>query len=285
MHSQELIELAAIVSANGPVLVRESGPLSPSSMEKYWVASKCRLDRWSRTLKHFVKNSPNSTPQWAENNWPSLQGTIEEILAGEVLARVWAAVTTAHDRQRETSHAEPITRSILIGHLEARHRVLTLLVRETGIRTEDAVRLNRLRKRIEGWTDTLVGYVSGEHNVSEFAIDPERARDFAEDLRHRSHMKGGRHVWPLLLGSMRAAFGRSLGPISPNADLNAKIANSVVACFRPELFNATGLFRSLWIVRLTNTASDTQGMLDELQALDFPSSRLPDSKRFANRID
>lgn len=271
MHSHQLIELAAIVSAHGPVLIRESGQLSTSSIEQYWVASKCRLDRWGHSLKNFAQNAPNASPQWHQENWPTIQGTIEEILTGEVLTRVWAAVTSAYDRQRGTAHVEPVTRSILIGHLEARHRVLTLLVRGPGISAERAVKLNQLRKRAERWTDTLVGHVSEQHDVSEFAIDPDRAKDFADDLRYRSRMKGGRHVWPLLLGSLRASFCKGLGPINPNADLNTKIANSILACFQPELFNSTGLFRSMWIVRLTNTADDTQGMLDELQALDSPT--------------
>ena len=53
-------------------------------------------------------------------------------------------------------------------------------------------------------------------------------------------------------------------PRSPNADLNARIASSILSCFQPELFDSTGLFCSMWLMRLVNAANDAQGMLDEL---------------------
>ena len=160
--------------------------------------------------------------------------------------------------------AEPIARSVLIGHLEARHRVLMLLVGGLGIDVEAAVRLNQLRRRVERWTDLLIGYLAGHDDVSEFAIEPERARDFAEDLRSQSQCPGGRQAWPLVVSSLRAAFRRGLEPLSPNADLNARIAASILCCFPADLFDSTGQFRSLWLVRLGNAASDAQGMIEEL---------------------
>ena len=74
--------------------------------------------------------------------------------------------------------------------------------------------------------------------------------DFAEDARRRG-FEASRLAWPLLLASLRKAFQRELGPVSPNADLNAGIAAGVLACFPTELFDTTGLFRSLWLMRMT----------------------------------
>ena len=109
------------------------------------------------------------------------------------------------------------------------------------------------------------------HGVSEFAFDPRRASDFAEDWRHRSGLQGSRHAWPLVLASLRAAFRPVLSPESPNAELNARIAASILACFPAELFDSTGLLRSLWLMRLTNIAEDTQGMIEELFKLERPA--------------
>ena len=58
---------------------------------------------------------------------------------------------------------------------------------------------------------------------------------------------------------------------SPNADLNGRIAKSILSCFQPELFDSTGLFCSMWLMRLVNAANDAQGMLDELLSNDRPS--------------
>ena len=54
--------------------------------------------------------------------------------------------------------------------------------------------------------------------------------------------------------------------ISPNADLNARIATAILSCFPAELFDSTGQFRSLWLLRLFNATSDAQGMIAELLA-------------------
>ena len=197
---------------------------------------------------------------------------LEEILTGEILTRVWAAVLCAYDRAHGAELAEPIARSVLIGHLEARHRVLTLLVQGPGIDADEAVKLNYLRRRSERWTDLLVGYLSPLLDTGEFAIDSRRARDFAQDLKYQGNFPGGRHAWPLVLASLRSAFRQGLGPLSPNADLNARIAASILSCFPPELFDSTGLFRSLWLLRLANVTNDAQGMIRELLALEGPAA-------------
>ncbi len=287
MHARELVELAAIVSAHGPVLIRGTRQLSNTSIEQYWVTSKCRLDRWGRSLKDFSDEADDPNPRRREQRWPRVRGVLEEIITGEMLTRAWTAVLCAHDRFHGTSQTESVARSVMIGHLEARHRVLNLLVRGPGIDAAEAVRLNHLRRRSERWIDLLVGYLTGMHDVAEFATDPDRAKEFAEDLRYQSHLKGGRHAWPLVLASLRTAFRKGLHPISPNADMNAKIASSILSCFQPELFDSTGLFRSLWLTRLSNITTDAQGMLEDLLSLESPSSRtnrVPLSTRLEDRL-
>ncbi|MHC4400170.1 MAG: hypothetical protein ACYTG0_10865 [Planctomycetota bacterium] len=268
MHARELIELAALVSVHGPVLVVGEGRVSTSALEQYWTASKSRLDRWGRALKQVSQRAARGELRLGAPRLANLRAVLEEIVTGEVLTRVWTAVLCAYDWRRGTDRTEPVARSVMTGHLEARHRVLTLLLNGPSIGAEEAVKLNRLRRRTERWTDLLIGYLTGLDDVSRFAVNPIRAREFAEDLRYRSHLKGGRFAWPLLVGSLRAAFARGLGPTSPNEELNARIAASILASFPPELFDSTGLFRSLWLLRLTNVTSDTQGMVDELLGLE-----------------
>jgi hypothetical protein len=264
MHARDLIELAAVVSAHGPVLIHGGAAISGSAVEQYWTASKCRLDRWARDLKQFSTEASHPTPEWRRTRWPLFCAVLEEVLTGEVLTRVFAAVMSAHDQEQGTDDASPLTRSIMLGHLEARTRVLRHLVRGPGIRAEEALRLNRLRRRAERWIDLLVGHLAGEVDVRQFAIDPSRAVDFGEDLGYQSRLSGGRHAWPLVQASLQAAFGQGLSPLSPNADLNDRIGTSVLSCFPPELFDSTGVFRSLWMVRLTNGTADAEGMLDDL---------------------
>jgi len=265
MHARELVDLASVLSAHGSMLIRHPGPLAHAGLEEYWIASKCRLDRWS----HRLGRTSGCGTTIATETIATKTALVEEVLSGEVLVRVWAAVACAHDRLQGCDNAEPVARSVLIGHLEARHRVLTLLL-SAKVDAEEAIRLDRLRRRAERWTDVLVGHLCQADEVAEFAFDPDRAADFAQDLRQQGQQPGGRHVWSLLQSSLRAAFHRDLSAVSPNADLNARIAGGILACFPTEVFDSTGLPRSLWSLRLAQTAADAQCMLSQLLAPDPP---------------
>ena len=210
-----------------------AGPqrLSPSAVQEYWTDSKCRLDRWAHSLKSFANDPATNDPEARRALWPRVRGVLEEILVSEMLTRVWTAVLCGCDRRRGSLEAEPVARSVLIGHLEARHRALTFLVQGPNVDMEAAVRLNQVRRRVERWTDVLIGRLAGKDDFGEFAFDAERASDFGRDLQFQSRRAGGRHVWALTLASLRTAFCRCLSPNAPNGDLNARIASSVLACF------------------------------------------------------
>ncbi len=99
-------------------------------------------------------------------------------------------------------------------------------------------------------------------------MNPDRARQFAEDLRRQSRHEGDRLAWSLIEASLRAAFGQGLVAASPNADLNTAIAASILSCFPADLFDGTGLFPSAWLMRLTRITSDTQGLIADLLSMD-----------------
>jgi len=286
MHARELIELAALAAAHGPALIEQHEPISAEPIEAYWTASKSRLDRWGWALKGISSRSSAAPKSLDHGEQETLRAVLEEILTGEVLTRVWTAVLCAYDRRRGTDQVEPIARSVLLGHLEARYRVLTLLVSGPAIDGELAVKLNHLRRRTERWTDMLVSYLTQAQDVSEFAIDPQRARDFAEDLDCQRAQRGGRHAWPLVMASLRAAFRQGLSPIIPNGELNAAIASSVLSCFPADLFDAVGVPHSAWLLRLSRVASDTEGAIEELLALERAPTPPTESdyRRLANRI-
>jgi hypothetical protein len=278
MHARELVELAAVLAAHGPALVRTRRPISAAGLEQYWTTSKVRLDRWACRLKRY---NAQTNPQRRRLLWPDTRGTIEDILAGEVLTRVWSAILCAHDYRRGADDAEPIARSVLIGHIEVRHRALTLLVGSLSVETEAATALNRLRRRVERWTDLLVGHLGDSRQTCQLAFDPQRAADFASDLSDRASQR--RQIDSLTLASLRAAFARALRSESPNPELNAQIAASILACFPGELFDSTGQFRSLWLLRLLNQASDAQGMIDALLATEPRSKPRPTAPIRRNR--
>jgi hypothetical protein len=265
MHVRELVEVAAMVACNGPLIVRRAGSLSEAHLEQYWAASKCRFEDWHRRLKC-------PTPFGAERSSGELDDRVElrsaldEIFVSEMLTRVWSAVLVGHDRRCHTSVDEPVARSVLISHMEARHRALSLLLDSQAFSMRAALAINRLRRRVERWTDVLIGGLLAECDVREFAVDADRAIDFAVDLDRRRNAPGGRQAWRLTLVSLRNAFQAGLHPVAANPEANARITASILGCIGDELFDSTGLLQSLWMMRLTAVTSDAQGMIEDLLA-------------------
>ena len=109
-------------------------------------------------------------------------------------------------------------------------------------------------------------FARGDLGTSAFAVDPQRAEDFSEDLAQRKGQPPDKLVWPLLLEGLRATFRQGLCSVCPNADLNSEIVSSILAFFQPELIDCAGLFQSLWLLRMTSTAHQAQGLIEQLLA-------------------
>src|SRR5436190_13800894 len=209
MHARELAELAALVAVHSPAIIHGSGRVPHSVSEQYWAASKCRLDRWGRLLRQLTA-STDQTLRPATLAWPRVRPVLEEILATEILTRLWTATAAAYDSARSDQELEPVARNIFSGHLDARRRLLTLLADGRVITLPDAVKLNHLRRRVERWTDMLLAHLAGMIDINEFAFEPERAHDFAEDLDHQAAQAERRVTCRLMLLSLKASFADDL---------------------------------------------------------------------------
>lgn len=266
MQAPQLVELAAVAAAHGAVLVRTTATISPTSLDQYWIASKCRLDRWFIALAKFREALQAPDLRSRKQASRQLGPLLEEVFTGDVLARVWAAVSVAYDQHHRAEAAEPIARSVWLGQIEASNRAMSFLLTGTAAAIDPprATAFNRLRRRCERWTDMLVGYLLDTADVSSLAPHPDRAKEFGHDLRHEIATGNSAAAWPLTLAALRAAFAKPRFGDSPNADLNGDIAAAVLACFPADLFDQTGLIPSLWLVRLANAAEDTAGMIDQL---------------------
>jgi hypothetical protein len=266
MQTAELVELAVLLVRQAPTLPMIESAGSLGGIENYWTSSKCRFDRWGRTLKQLR----DGDRQAFDVAGGTVRGLIEEILGSEILTRVWTAVVAAFDRRRGTQDNDIVVRSVYIGHMEMRHRVLRLLCEGTSLPWRDAVDLNRLRRRSELWTDMLLASTAAD--AREFAFEPERLRQVADDLSPGGAVANdGCDAAGFLEISVQAAAKSAFRSPAPNEDLNRAVASAVLEAFPAELFDAHGLFHSLWMLRLAAVADDTQRLIDEL----FDSERLP----------
>ncbi len=261
MHVAELTELAAVVALHAPDIVRTARQLPSRGVQRYWTVSKCRLDRWGRRLRSVGHEAFVSATISAQH-----QALAEEILASEVLTRVWTATMTAHDQQHGMDEAEPLARSIYLGHQEARNRVLRWLVNGPHLSLRQLDSLNTLRRRMERWTDSLLAHLSPLVDISPWVFDHERAADFTQDLA--DNPVNSQHCVGIVRNSLREAVLADAQPHSPNGDLNQQIASIIVACLPASYVAASDLPLALWLERLGSVADETQQLLDELYSLE-----------------
>lgn len=267
MHSRELVELAALAAVHAPAFVRGSQRPPQSACEEYWAASRCRLDRWTRILRRLADAS-TEVVRPTTLTWQRIAPALEEMLVSELLTRIWTAAAVAHDRNRDEAELEPIARNIWLGHQEVRRRLLALIADARGLEPDEIEHLEHLRRRMERWCDLLLAHLARDVDITEFAFDPARAVEFADDLDYQAAASERRFTCQLICSSLRAAFTPILAEHSPNADLNRRLAAAIVACYGDEFLAAVGFGRPLWLARMSTTADDAQHLIDELMAYD-----------------
>src|SRR5213076_1261354 len=155
-----LAELAALLAIHAPAIVEQRRPLAPGSRQTYWAASKCRLDRWGRVLRQLTAAEAEAQLP-APLAWPRVGPILEEILVSELLTRVWTATAAASDAALGEQELEPVARSVFTAHLDARRRVLSLIAEGRVLALGQIIELNRLRRRLERWTDMLLSHFTG----------------------------------------------------------------------------------------------------------------------------
>ena len=272
MHARDLVEVAVIVvtHADSFSAVEERRDELTTVWSRYWTVSRCRLDRWQQLL-----------PPNLEKRAPSTRSVAEEILTSEILTRVWTALL-CFPHHADRGEREPIARNIFLAHQESRNRVLKLLAHPDMLSNDDAVALNRLRRRCERWTDLLLAYLSRQGDVDEFAFDPERVHDFANDLREDGMFECRGESWLMLLASLRNAFQQGYCSSGLNADLNKQIASLTIRCFPTGSMGDVELAGSMWQMRLERLTWEAEGLVEELFQLDqmspAPLRRAPFAK-------
>ncbi|REK15598.1 MAG: hypothetical protein DWQ37_09020 [Planctomycetota bacterium] len=264
MHVRELVEVAGVVATSGPLIVEGAGPISQAHLGQYWAASRSRFDRWNQALKQLADEDTEFS-ELNTDHWVGLRSTLDEIFASEILTRLWTAIVVARERRTGTGNSEPVVRNIFDAHMEARRRALDVLLNAGCFSTRQPSAANRLRLRAERWSDMLLGSLLSDNDyLHEFAVNPERAADFALDLAQRQLQPGGGQAWRLLLVSLRLSFAGGMAPEPANPEANARLTSALLGCFPGELFDSTGLLSSLWMMRLSATASDAQGLIEDL---------------------
>ena len=258
MNLRQTVEIAGLVSAyNFPVI--ERGAALPSDrLQRYWTASRKRQGQWKTELDQAGRDLAAAPARDVPAVWNRITPTLEEIYSTEMLTRVWGATLVAVDRVRRTTEAEPLARNVMLGHMEARHGALELMVRASHVPLADMARLDRIRRRIERWTDLLLGHLVERFGLDDFAFDAERAVDFGSEQIGRDSALRPEQVWDLLLLSLRMAFPvTTAGPL-PRAALQIEIVGTVLGCFPEDAFHQEGAFKTATYNRIIRSGDHAE---------------------------
>jgi hypothetical protein len=245
VNTRQTVEIAALISAYSPHVIERPVVLPKAALEQFWECSQKRLKLWLSAMAFYQRSASDASPQERLRLWQELEPTLVEIFVTEVLARVWGAILTSVDEEMGTHQYEPIARNVLIGHLDARKRALQLLAGDAGVTLEHLHRIDQVRRRVERWTDLLLGHLVERYQVEDFAFNAERSRDFGAQQLLQSTARPREQVWALVLVGLRMAFPTAANASPPNEYFQHQIIASILNCFPADSFQPEGPFRSI----------------------------------------
>lgn len=279
------MEIAALISAYSPHVIERPVMPPKEALEQFWESSQKRLKLWLSAMTFFQRSASDASPQERLRLWQELEPTLEEIFVTEVLARVWGAILTSIDEELGTHQYEPIARNVLIGHLDARKRALQLLACDSGVTSEHLHRIDQVRRRVERWTDLLLGHLVEHYSVEDFAFNAERSRDFGSQQLLQSTDRPREQVWALVLVGLRMAFPTAANTSPPNEYFQHQIIASILACFPMDSFQPEGPFRSILEGRVCRDGNRPEMHATAVQIADSaPQLTLP-TQSTISRID
>ncbi len=265
MQPTLLADLAVTLAFHGPNLFRSQQKVPSTAVQEYWVAHRCRLEQWQQPLSNVAALQECGDFTGIRRWWSKHESVLDEILISELLTRTVAALGSALDHWQEVDEVSPITDSVLQSHLDARNRVLRLLAYGSGFGLEPVVRLNLLRSTVERWADLLVGYVAAhDASVIRCAVDRRRAISYARDAAEGMLNPGRETSCWLLAMSLRESLKRRTKNEGFALAENQRLADAVLSCLRPDIFDSFGVPKKNWLQRIEQVSDDTEQLFNAL---------------------
>lgn len=259
MHAIELAKLATtFVQLAVPMTELRLAPRR-SAVQDLWLTSRYRQENWLQCLARHRDAivRPNTTRRM--QLWREIMPVIQEVLLAEPLTRVIAYSASLWSSSGIDSDLAPMANSTLAAHIEARNRCLHLIVFGQGLTVDHAVKVNRLRRKLEGFTDRLLACLPPLDNPGLYAFEPHLMCRQQLQLRSLERQTGGLdlfaqvncdHMWPGLLRDVECS--------SANARLNSQLSQHTLGLFPAGCFDSLGLTYSIAALRRRRHADDLQ---------------------------
>lgn len=207
--------------------------------------------------------------------WPAIEIVVQEIFLSEMLTRIFAGILVSHDHFNDNQELSGLAHGIHIGHIEAKNRALRIMLRGQAANEDAFTSMNMLRRRIERWTDLFMAQIPVCEEADAFAFDIGRLNDFRLENRQASASEKQRRA--TVFSASFASDLRSICIQFPaNPELNRQIASSVISFFPADRFDSNGLPKSVNMVWVEKSQTDTQMLVDHLLQVDASHSFKPE---------
>ena len=167
------------------------------------------------------------------------------VFASEILVRTFSTLLAAFDHRLGTDDLTRVARNVVSGLLQIRMKTLSQLLVVPEIDHDRVLKIDRLRRRCDRWTDLLIGTIASTDNCFEFAIDPDRARDFGEESVFAETEYGPRPFENLVSAGLRGTFLQHLSNQCFDEPEFLILTKSILACVPRQALHRDGSFRTL----------------------------------------
>lgn len=243
MYFDLTLDAAVILSAHGPHLIEALVPPSEDVLQRFWSLSRGRSRHWQRQLTLWTD------PANPEPDWNATEQTLVALFSSEILTRLACTLMAVSDARRSSDDCGGVAHNVFLAHLDCRKQALSLLLNESRQQPAQLARIDQLRRRVERWTDVLLGQMVVRYGLTTYTIDAARSRDFGiEQLRMVTSPRAAQ-LWELYRLSLRSG----LADYRHVSELDEQFRKSLIECLwgwvPPALFDDAGVLESPWISR------------------------------------
>jgi hypothetical protein len=251
MHAISLAEMAStFVGLATTMLDRRVAP-SRQAAQDYWVHHRSRHDLWSQRLAEHRDAISQSGASYRARLWCEIAPVMQEVLVSEPLSRTLACFAAHLEERAICDELAPLAQSVLVSHVEARYRCLHLIVFGPGLPVETAVKLNRVRRQAEVYSDKLLASFPPAVNAEGYCFDEDLVARTRESLQSSGVSSGFRSeassgTWlnlhlHLLAHQLWRSLQLDLDWRTGNGAYNHRISQAVLALLPAEVFDSLGI--------------------------------------------
>jgi len=237
MDTRAIAELVTFVVDHAATLWEGHDFTIPqAALQGYWVSARGRFDSWASQLKELTAHSSVQHKAFPFRN--QMTGLLEEILTNDVLTRVWTAVLLLYDQQRMVDWGGPVGQSAFLSQLELRVRSLSILNEGKMLPPSDTLKLHQLCERNDRWSDLLLARLSEFGDLSSFAVDLQRWREFSHDFTALRSPEQRQQTWQLMKKSFIAAYSTPVFRYHMQSTRTTIMAGHILNCFPPKVMES-----------------------------------------------